>query len=117
MENLFKEKASIIYIYTGKENIIDPYEKNVETILLPPIPIKAIVTDLIFSQIQWKMVGVTTSKAKEIIIEKKWEKLLKLSHRIKIGDEYYYGWRINEKLQYRIEQNYLRVYIYIKKET
>ena len=115
MEELFREKSRTIKIYLGIEVEIDPYEKNVETTILNPFPIKAIVTDLVASQSQWKMPGIITEKAKEIIIEKKYESLLLKSQKIKIDNDYYVGWRQNGRLQYRIEANYLRAYIYIKK--
>ena len=116
MDKLFRDHAINIGIILSKEQVVDPYEKNKEHVLLNPLPIKAIVTDLVFSQIQWKMPGVITDKAKELIIQKKKENLLLQSYRIKIGNEYYYGWKVNGRLQYRVEGNYIRVYVYIKKE-
>jgi len=116
MENLFKEKSECIKIFCGQETIVDPYEKNVEVTMMNSIPIKGIVTDLIASQMIWKIPGITPNKAKEIIVKKKYENLLKASQKIQIRGEFYYGWRIDGQLQYRIEQDYLRAYVYIKKE-
>jgi len=115
MKELFKEKSRTIKIYLGTEVETDPYEHTTETTMLNPLPIKAIVTDLIASQSQWKMPGITTEKAKEIIIEKKYESLLLKSQKIQIDNDYYVGWKENGRLQYRIEENYLRAYIYIEK--
>lgn len=115
MDKLFKEQSEWIRIYIGKETVEDKFEKNISVVLLNPYPVRAIVTDIIFSQIQWKMPGLTTEKAKEIIINKKKENLLKASQKIKIQGEYYYGWKVNGKLQYRIEGNYIRAYVYYKK--
>ena len=115
MDKLFKEKAKTIKIFCGISQEIDPYEKNVEITMLNPFPIKAIVTDLVATQSQWKMPGIVTEKAKEIIIEKKYESLLLKSRKIQIDNDYYVGWKQNGRLQYRIEDKYLRVYIYIKK--
>ena len=115
MEKLFKEKSEHIRIYIGSESVLDPYEKDVEVTMLNPIPIRAIVTDLISSQMSWKIPGIEADKAKEILIKKKYENTLKASQKIKIRNEYYEGWRINGKLQYRQEGNYLRAYVYLKK--
>lgn len=115
LNEFFREQGKTVRIYLATETIVDPYEKNVVETYLNPFPIKAIITDLIASQSQWKMSGIVTDKAKEIIIAKKYESLLLKSQKIKIGNDYYIGWRQNGRLQYRIEGNFLRAYVYIKK--
>ena len=115
MENLFKNKSEHIRIYIGKEIEIDPYEHTVDITMQNSQPIRAIVTDLVSSQITWKIPGIEISKAKEIIIKKKYENTLKASQKLKIRNEYYEGWRKNGKLQYRQEGDYLRAYVYLKK--
>lgn len=119
MDELFNEQAKNIKLYVGVESIDDPYEKNVNTTLLQPLQVKGIVTDLSNSQIQWKMPGIITDKSKEIIIEKIHKGLLEMTQKITVeGDSSIYdGWRINGKLQYRVEQDYLRAYIYVKKDS
>lgn len=114
MDRLFKEKSQMIRIYLATETIADPIEKNIIETYLNPFPIKAIVTDLTFTKIQWVMPGIITNMAKEIIIEKKYESLLLKSRKIQIDSEYFEGWKQNGKLQYRIEENYIRCYIYAK---
>jgi len=119
VENLFFEKAINIRIYTGVESINDPYEKDINTIELPPIPIKAIVTDLTSTKAQYAMLGITVDRAKEIIIEKKNRPILEMSRKIQIlGDnDYYEGWKQNSKMQIREEGDYCRCYIYIRKSN
>jgi len=117
MEQLFREKAKTIKIFCGVSQEIDPYEKNVETIMLNPLPIKAIVTDLTPTQMRWKSAGIVEEGGKEIIIEKKYENLLKQSQKVEINGSYYYGWRTNGRLNYRIEGEYLRAYLYTKTEN
>ena len=112
MDILFKEKSEKIRIIFATETETDPYEHRVDFSELPSLPINAIVTDLTTTKAQYAMPGIVTSKVKEIIIEKKYESLLLQSYKIKIGNDYYIGWRQNGKLQYRIEGEYLRVYIY-----
>lgn len=114
MDRLFREKSQPIRIYLATETIVDPFEKNTVETYLNPLPIKAIVTDLTFAKIQWAMPGIITDKAKEIIIEKKYESLLLKSSKIQVGSEYFEGWKQNGKLQYRVEQDYIRCYIYAK---
>ncbi len=119
MKELFKEQAQPILFYLGIETDEDPFEHNVTTSELPPLPIRGIVTDLIFSQISWKMPGIITNKAKEIVIEKKYKFAIEQSVKFKIlgESEYYYGWKNNGRLQYRIEGEFLRFYIYSKQES
>lgn len=115
MDKLFKEKSQKIRIILATEKETDPYEHTVDFTELPSFPINAIVTDLTASSSQWKMIGIVTDKAKEIIIEKKYESLLLKSYRIKVDNDYYIGWKQNGRLQYRIEGDYLRAYIYVEK--
>ncbi len=114
MNRLFKEKSRTIRVYMTKEIVTDPYEKSVEVLELSPLPLKAVVTDMGFSQINWKMPGIVTSKAKEIIIKKKYRNLLENSYKIQIDNEYYEGWSINAKMQLKEEDQYIRAYIYLK---
>lgn len=112
MEDLIKDFGTCIKLYIGKETITDPYEKTVEVTLSNPIPMKAIVVDLVASQIQWKLPGVKTSKAKELILDKSNLSLVLKSQKFEIEREFYKGWKENNKLQYREEGNTIRLYIY-----
>lgn len=116
MEELFRENSQRILIYLAVPNIDDPFEKNEVLSDLPSLPIDAIVTDVTFAKIQWSMPGVATEQAKEIIIEKRHQSLIEQSYKIEIDGILYEGWKVNGKLQYKIEQNYMRAYIYSKKE-
>jgi len=115
MYKLFRDMAKPIKIYLGIETVVDPIEKNVETTMLNPIPIKAIISDLTFAKIQWAMPGIVADKAKEITIQIRHKSLLEMSQKIEIDGEFYEGWRQNSKMQTRKEGNYLRCYIYLKK--
>ena len=115
MDKLFKEFSQYISVYPSQITVADPYEKNVTLSYLNPLPIKAIVTDLIASQINWKIPGIVTNKAKEIFVEKKYRSLIEFSYKIKINNEYYVCWKVNNNMQIREEQDYLRIYCYIEK--
>jgi hypothetical protein len=115
MDELFKEQSQKILIYLAVPSVNDPFEKNESLSELPSLPIDAIVTDLSFSKIQWSMPGISTDSAKEIIVEKKHKTLIEQCYKIDIDGVIYEGWKINGRLQYKIEQEYLRAYIYIKK--
>ncbi len=115
MNKLFKEQSQTVRIFMTREIITDPYEKNVEVLELSPLPLKAIVSDIGFNQITWKMPGIITDKAKEIIIQKKHRDLLESSYKIQIDNDYYEGWRLNGKLQLKEEAQYIRAYLYLKK--
>lgn len=116
MDELFKNSSQKIKIYLAVTTVEDPYEKNESLSELPSLPISAIVTDLTFAKIQYAMPGITTEAAKEIIIEKKYKNLFEASHKIEIDGTIYDSWKISGRTQYKVEQNYIRAYIYQKKE-
>lgn len=118
LDEVFKSNAQCVRVYMGVETVDDPYEKNVTVRLLNPIPIKALVKDLVASQIGWKMPGIIAEKAKELIVDKKHRNLLEKSHKIELKENNkcvsFEGWRVNGKMQIREEGDFLRVYIYSK---
>lgn len=116
MDNIFSENAKNIKIYLALASIDNPINKHTTIVYQNSIPIKAIVVDLAFSQIQWKLPGITVDKAKELTIEKKHRTLIENSYKIEIQGETdsYEGWKVNHKMQIREEGDYIRVYIYRK---
>ena len=117
MDELFNCKSEYIKLFVGTTSETDPYEHTVEETLRNPIPIKAIVTDVSPASSQWKMPGIVSEKTKQIIIKKKYEDMLKMSRKIQIDNEDYYGYKTNGRLNYVVEGEYIRAYIYIKKES
>ena len=115
MDRMFKELSVPIKIYIGTETELDPYEKNVSETLLTPIPIKAIVSDLSNTKVQYAMPGIETEKSKEIIIRKIHKDMLVMSRKIKIDGDFYEGWKVSGRLQFRTEGSFIRAYVYIKK--
>jgi hypothetical protein len=117
MKELFREKARNIKIIISKSEEQDPYEKSTNEIPIMYLPVKAIVSDLTVSKIQWAMPGVLSDKAKEITIQQKDYSKLSLSSTIIVDGENYLGWKSNGKLQYRNTDDgkYIRCYIYLKK--
>ena len=79
----------------------------------------AIVNEISPAKAQWAMCGIISEKIKQIILHKIHRPLLERSQKITIkGDSLeYYGYRINGKLSIIEEQNYIRCYIYVKKES
>jgi hypothetical protein len=121
MENIclnefFRDASQYIRIILASEIEADPFEHNVELTELPSVPIRAIVSDVSPASAIWKMPGISVEKMKEIIIKKHHENLLLQSYKIEINGETYHGWRINGRLSYRIEEDFIRAYVYIKKE-
>lgn len=118
MQDFFREQSECIRIYIGIETIEDPYEKNRSVTLLNPVPIRAIVSDLLFSQINWKLPGIVTEKAKEITVEKKHRNLIEKSQKIEVKENNvciaFEGWRVNGRMQIREEGDFIRLYIYSK---
>ena len=116
LKQFFRNQAIKIRIHTSIDTITDPYEQSISKSYLPCKVIRAIVSDLSPAQVQWRMIGVTTNRAKECIIEKKYETLLKLSQKITIDGDDYYGWKVNGRLSYRKEHDFIRFYCYQKEE-
>jgi len=114
MESLFKENSQYIKLYFGTEVVQDHFEKNTETRYLYSVPIKAIVSDLSFGSMQYKMPGILTDRAKELLIEKSKLSLLALSQYIEVDGVKYEGFKVHGRLQLKEVGNYLRIYIYDK---
>lgn len=116
MDDLFNAQSQKIRIFLGCEVETDPYEKTTTTTYLNPIPISAVVSELIWSQISYKLPGILTDKAMEIVVRKKHRALLEQSQKIQIecDGDYYEGWKQNGKMQIRTEGDYVRCYIFKK---
>lgn len=117
LSQFFRQTATKIRIHTAIATINDPYERDESLSYLPCKVVRAIVSDLTSTQLQYKSAGIITTSGKEIIIEKKYENLLKLSNKITIDNEDFYGWRKNGRMEYRKEGDFVRAYIYRKEET
>ena len=115
MDKLFFEMSQKIRVYLATTSETDPYEHTVDITLLNPLPIKAIVTDLIDSKVRWSMPGIVTEKAKALIIQSKHRSLIEKSYRIQIGNDYYEGYKVNGRMQISDQGDYVRVYCYVKK--
>ena len=116
MDRFFKEQSSRVLLYFAKETTTDPYRKTKEFSIVSSVPISAIVSDLNATQMQWKMPGISTGKAKQLIINKRDLESIRSSYKLKINNDYYEGWRVNSQLQYRETGEYVRLYVYIKKD-
>lgn len=117
MDEMFKELSQRIKIYLSVVSDEDPYEHNKDLTSLPSLPISAIVSDLSFSKVQWVMPAISTTSAKEILIEKKYKTLLEQSYKIEIDGVLYEGWRVNGQMQLKTEGNFVRAYIFVKQVT
>lgn len=116
MQGLFRDQSQTIFIFPAKVSIKDPIKKDKYITYLNPIPIKAIVTDLIMSQIIYKLPGSEAKKAKELLIEERNNSLIEISYKIEIDSETYYAWKDNagENIQKRKEGDYYRILVYKK---
>ena len=92
MKDLFKQEARSIRVYISKEKLADPYEKNT-TNQWVSYPIKAIVGDLLASQLDWKLPGIKALKAKVLLIRRRDIFIFEMSGKIVIDGDTYYGWR------------------------
>lgn len=115
VEDIFRSEGKWIKVFTGKETVDDPYEKNVTVVYTNPLPVLAIIVDFTSTQSQWKMPGIKVQKAKELFIHKKYRPLMELSQKIEIDGEAYEGWRESGKMQIRdMGGNTIRLYVYTK---
>lgn len=119
LNELIRREGKYIHVYQGIESVEDPFEKNVSTTNLNPLPVKALVVDYVASKAQWVMPGIKVSRIKEIYVPARYRSLLENSQKLEIRNpdgqtEFYEGWRENGKMQIREEGGYIRVYIYSK---
>jgi len=86
---LMKDQGNLtkVWIYSGYETTNDPYDHTKDITYNNPIAIKAFVTDQDFSSLKWKYYGQIPYESKKIVCEKKYENLLKLARKIKIGED------------------------------
>ncbi len=114
---LFRDSSQRLLVYTATETILDPVEKNVELSYMNSLPIDAIVADLSSARAVYKMNGILTDKAKEIIVEKQYRELLEMSYKLQVFGEtdLYQGWKVSGKMQiFELDKDYIRLYIFIK---
>lgn len=116
-DDIFKKRGKWIRVYVGKETIEDPIEKNTSVQHKTHFPILAVIEDLTSAQAAYKMIGIQSSKAKDILIDAKYRNILELSTKIFYDGDFYQGWRDNSKLQIREvpgdgSGDYLRIYMY-----
>lgn len=119
LDDILIKEGKWIQMYLGIESIDDPFEKNVISTNLNPLPIRALITDFTASKAQWVMPGIKVSRIKEIYIPKRYRTVLENSQKIEMINsdgavESYEGYRENGKMQIREEGSYLRVYVYSK---
>lgn len=117
--DIMKKQGKWIRIYVGKEEVQDPYEKNVIARNTNPLPVRAIVEDMTTAQAQWKMPGTKVAKVKDVTVEYRYKSLLENSTKIEFEGEFYEGWRDKGKMQWREQpgvggKGYIQLYIYTK---
>ena len=90
-------KMTKVLVYPATEVVDDPYEKTTTKGFLNPITIKAYVIQLSFESLKWKYPGQVPSGSVKIICDLKYEGLLKIADKIKIGEDYYKTWKDDSK--------------------
>lgn len=116
MKKLFKQKSETIQVYIGRETEDDPYEKTTTVVMDNPIMIKALVNDIPSEKIIWRLPNIKTEKAKELIIEQRNIEVIRLSQKITIDSEDYYGYRDNtgKLLLTEVDGEYFILKVYIR---
>ena len=90
-------KLTKILLYPATEVVNDPYEKTTTKGFLNPLTIKAYVTEISFSSLRWKYTGQVPGGSVQILCDTKYAGLLKVSDKIKIGDNFYSCWKDDSK--------------------
>jgi hypothetical protein len=114
MDRLFKQRGQKILVYVSVQQETDPYEHTSTSVFLNPVPVDAIVSDLMPSQIMWKMPGLGTSQAKELFIPKDKKDVILVSAKIEIDGEIYLGWKgeAGRQLQIKDLGDLIQLYVY-----
>jgi len=116
IKETFRAYIKTVWITVGKTTEVDPYEHTFTVVEQNPVPLQAIVKDLTAAQAQYKMLGVQTSDAKELLISKQFRQWVELSRIIKIDGREYYAWKdaAGVRNQVREVDDILRIYVYSK---
>jgi len=116
MERLFEQFEKKIQVYLATQTVNDPYSKETTDTIVTQVPIKGMVSELSAGSIGYKMVGIVTEKAMQLIVPKKYRTLLEKSYKIKIiGDTAWYeGYKLNGRMQVLEIGDFVKVYIYRK---
>ena len=117
LKTKIKKQGKTVWIYTATvastaDDVDEDYGEVDETLLVP-IPVKCLVITQSPEKIQWKFQGIKTHEIKILIMPKRYLKTLRLSYKIVINDNEYYGYKDNSN-QLQIEEmddNYLKVSI------
>jgi len=86
---MIEEYMRKVVLYIGEETVNDPYEKTKTVTLWNPITIKGLIKEIGFSGLKYKYYGSLSTGSKELICNKKYLNLLKVTRKILIdGEEY-----------------------------
>jgi len=88
-----EDKLETLLIYSSKETIVDPFEKNRTEQLMNPLPIKGAVNAISFSALKWKYWGQLPTGSIQVITEKCNKTLLTTADKIKYKDNCYKCYR------------------------
>lgn len=86
-------RLTTLYVYQAREVENDPTEHTTDKVYNNPLPIKALIRQVSWESLRWKYPGLLPSKSIEVIVEKKYETLLKTADKIKYGDDEFKCWK------------------------
>jgi hypothetical protein len=108
-------KLTKVLLYPAVETETDPFEHTKANTFLNPIIIKAYVTQLSFESLKWKYTGMIPAGSVQMICDVKYEGIVKLADKIKIGENYYKTWKDDsENFMVMKRDNYLVVILGLK---
>jgi len=114
LDFLIKEQGQNIRVFYANETVTDPNYQEKEVSFLNSLPVRAIVSDLSYAQAQWRMTGLKSTQIKELVCNKRYRKLIEKSRKIKIGSDYYYGYKPanGTKIQIKEVDDYIIILIH-----
>jgi hypothetical protein len=86
-------KLTKVSLYPAVETETDPFEHTKANTFLNPLTIKAYIIQISFESLKWKYTGQIPTGSVQMICDVKYEGLIKLADKIKIGDNYYKTWK------------------------
>ena len=78
-------KLTKVLVYSAKDTLVDPYEKNSEKVYMNCVTIEVLLQQISQESLRWKYIGQLPQESVQIICELRHENTLKTADKIKIN--------------------------------
>jgi len=101
LDEIIRTEGTTIWFFFGKEIIADPISKEKRKIYYNPLPKKVLLRQIVEESLTWRFPGQKVSGAEQFLLEEKYLDDLKLTLKIEILGNEYYGYKDDtNKLSY-----------------